>query len=270
MDKNDGIYEIKGGFNVLSEFYDSDELNFFLDSSKLMVNELKLSGVKSILDLATGTGHTAFELSKKYTDSKIIGIDISESMLKKAEMKKSKNSNIEFKIHDIEALEFLEYKYDLITCSFGTYFIKDTVRLFKNVLQKLNRNGSFVLTCFAEESFMPFSVEYFANLREKGIIQNYPKDFSSLNEKYVSDLVIAGFSNVKTIDKRMQYKIKKAEEWWTVIWGTGFRSFLEELDYEDLEQFKSYHLEKIDEMLKRGTDTYNLNILIMIGEVNPC
>lgn len=258
-------FDVKGGFDELSEFYDSDELRFFLDSSKLMVKELDLTGVKNILDVATGTGHTAIEMAKIIPYGSITGIDISRSMLEKAEFKRGNLSNVEFKQHDMTFLELLYGKYDLITCSFGTYFAKDMVQFFKSVFDKLTEDGKIVLLNFAEESFMPYGMLFVKDLGKMGFFKEFPPSFSIQNRRCLDSLNMAKFENVKIIEKQLQYTIKNPAEWWKIIWGTACRSFLADLSLQDIEVFKDYHLKKIKTMIDEGINTYKVNILIIIG-----
>src|SRR5438046_2353233 len=81
-------------FDEISPHYDflNHLLSFGVDKywRKRVVNLLKKQNPKSILDVATGTGDLAIALTKTGAQS-IIGIDISEGMLKigRAKVKKA-------------------------------------------------------------------------------------------------------------------------------------------------------------------------------------
>lgn len=80
-----------------------------------------------ILDVATGTGDLAVMLSK-IPNSEIIGVDLSEEMLKRARLKKP---NIRFERGEAESLGFPDESFDAVTAGFGA-------RNFENLQQGLN------------------------------------------------------------------------------------------------------------------------------------
>jgi ubiquinone/menaquinone biosynthesis C-methylase UbiE len=258
-------FDVTGGFDELSQFYDSNELRFFLDSSKLMVKELDLTGVKNILDVATGTGHTAIELAKVLPNGNITGIDISQSMLEKAELKRRDLLNINFKKYNMECLASLGGKYDLVTCSFGTYFVKDIIHFFKSVSGKLNEDGQLAMLTFADQSFLPFNMFFLTDLDELGFIQKMPPLFATINNEYLHAINIAGLKKVKVIEKNLRYTIKTSAEWWRIVWGTAYRSFLTKLTAKNLAGFKEKHLKKVDTIISLGANTFEVNILIITG-----
>ncbi|WP_185868955.1 bifunctional demethylmenaquinone methyltransferase/2-methoxy-6-polyprenyl-1,4-benzoquinol methylase UbiE [Blattabacterium cuenoti] len=127
--------EIKNMFDHISYKYDfinhilSFGIDFFwrkkiiclLDKFNKEFNKGKK--IKSILDLATGTGDLAILLANKFDNAScIVGLDPSEKMLKKAE-KKIKNNFLEKKIRLIKGysqyIPFSNETFDAVTISFG-------------------------------------------------------------------------------------------------------------------------------------------------------
>ncbi len=80
-----------------------------------------------ILDVATGTGDLAVMLAK-IPNSDIIGIDLSDEMLKRARLKKP---TIRFELGEAESLNFPDETFDAVTAGFGA-------RNFENLQQGLN------------------------------------------------------------------------------------------------------------------------------------
>src|SRR5262245_49024930 len=68
----------------------------------------------SVLDVATGTGHTAFALSPHVAD--VIGIDLTPEMLKQAERLQEATSypNVTFRSADVHHLPFGDETFHLI------------------------------------------------------------------------------------------------------------------------------------------------------------
>jgi len=105
-----------------------------------------------VLDLCCGTGDLAFKL-KKYasSDTKLSGLDYSESMLNNAKKKASiKNiTNIEFFHADVSDMPFPNEFFDTIGISFAfrnlTYRNPHRGQFLEEIFRVLKSNGQFVI-----------------------------------------------------------------------------------------------------------------------------
>ena len=123
-------------FDNIAKTYDS--LNNLLSLKihvlwrKSAIKKIK-NNPKKILDIGTGTGDFAI-VAAKYTNAKIIGIDLSKKMIdvgKKKVLEKKLNTRITFKIADAEKLPFKKNSFDVITSGF-------VVRNFENMQKGLS------------------------------------------------------------------------------------------------------------------------------------
>lgn len=99
---------------------------------------------KSVLDVATGTGSLAIDLSK--SAEKVVGIDLSSKMLDVAE-KKRKNDNLSFVLMDASCMKFNDEEFDLVTISLGLHDMPLDIRtlVLKEVKRVLKRNGKLYI-----------------------------------------------------------------------------------------------------------------------------
>jgi phosphatidylethanolamine/phosphatidyl-N-methylethanolamine N-methyltransferase len=88
----------------------------------------------SVLDVATGTGSLAIELSE--TAAKVVGIDLSEDMLNVAKKKPCKE-NLSFLQMDACHMAFEDASFDIVTISLGLHDMPLVVR--SKVLQESQR-----------------------------------------------------------------------------------------------------------------------------------
>ena len=126
--------QVANMFNTISPQYDF--LNHLLSGGidiiwrKKAIKLLQNKGIKTMLDIATGTGDFAIE-ALKINPEKIVGVDISEGMLSVG-IEKIKKMGLEKTIQlqkgDSEKLPFSDNSFDAVIVSFG-------VRNFEN-LQK--------------------------------------------------------------------------------------------------------------------------------------
>ena len=103
-------------FSRWAPVYDVFEL-ILSDIRKEMTKEINPTG-KLVLDVATGTGSLAIDLS--ITANKVIGIDLSSRMLEMAE-KKRKKENLSFLLMDASNMEFKDEEFDAVTISLGLH-----------------------------------------------------------------------------------------------------------------------------------------------------
>ena len=121
--------KIAGQYDLLNRF-----LTFGIDNiwRKIAVKKIK-NNPKNVLDIATGTADLAI-ITAKFTNAEIIGLDISDQMLKVGKEKITKNkldSRIKLINGDAENLSFNNETFDAITVGFG-------VRNFENLEKGLN------------------------------------------------------------------------------------------------------------------------------------
>ena len=128
--------QVKQMFNKIAGQYDflNRFLTFGIDNiwRKIAVKKIK-NNPKNVLDIATGTADLAI-ITAKYTNAEIIGLDISDQMLKVGKEKITKNkldSRIKLINGDAENLSFNNETFDAITVGFG-------VRNFENLEKGLN------------------------------------------------------------------------------------------------------------------------------------
>ena len=128
--------QVKQMFNKIASQYDflNRFLTFGIDNiwRTIAVKKIK-NNPKNVLDIATGTADLAI-ITAKYTNAEIIGLDISDQMLKVGK-EKITNKNLDSRIKlingDAENLSFNNETFDAITVGFG-------VRNFENLEKGLN------------------------------------------------------------------------------------------------------------------------------------
>ena len=124
-----------------------------------------------ILDLATGSGDVAFELSRALPAAKrIVGMDFCQPMLDQAEKKKltappRRYANVTFRQGDALALPLPDASFDAVTISFGLRNLADRPRGLREMRRVLRPGGRLFVLEFSQPSpwFRSF---YFFYLRK--------------------------------------------------------------------------------------------------------
>jgi demethylmenaquinone methyltransferase / 2-methoxy-6-polyprenyl-1,4-benzoquinol methylase len=153
--------QVASMFNNISHKYDL--LNHLLSAGiditwrKKAIGMLKKEHPKLILDIATGTGDFAIEaLSLK--PEKVIGVDISEGMLKVGKDKITKaglSSQIELMAGDSENLQFSSNNFDAVIVAFGVRNFEDLERGLQEMHRVLKKGGTVVILEFSKPEKFP-------------------------------------------------------------------------------------------------------------------
>jgi len=148
---------------------------------------------KSVLDVATGTGSLAFELSN--SAEKVIGIDLSSKMLDVAE-KKRRNDNLSFLQMDASRMNFDDEEFDLVTISLGLHDMPLEIRtlVLEEAKRVLKRDGEL------------FIFEY--DLPKNNLLGSISSRLINIYEsKYYLDFIKSDFDNyLNTLGFKMEKK----------------------------------------------------------------
>jgi demethylmenaquinone methyltransferase/2-methoxy-6-polyprenyl-1,4-benzoquinol methylase len=168
---------------------------------------------RTILDIATGTGDFAIE-AMKLDPEKVVGVDISEGMLKLGVEKVKKlglDHKIELKKGDSENLAFPDNSFDAVTVGFGVRNFEDLDKGIADIFRVLNKNGTLVVLEFSKPRKFPIKqlYKFYSRFITPTIGKLFSKDSSAYSylpesvnafpdgEDFLNVLKKAGFSATK-------------------------------------------------------------------------
>jgi SAM-dependent methyltransferase len=120
----------------------------------IILNEFNPKEQSIILDVGSGTGHHVAQLSQNKNVQRVIGIDVSPSMIKKA---KENYPQLHFKQGDVlNNMLFNRETFTHIVCLYFTiYYIKDKASFFRNTNTWLMSGGFLILHLVEPYKFDP-------------------------------------------------------------------------------------------------------------------
>lgn len=184
-------------FDNISKEYDSLNrvISFGIDIKwrNKVVDIIGKTNPKTVLDIATGTGDLAINLTKTSAD-KIIGLDISDGMLEVGRQKiaKSKLQNrIEMVLADSEKIPFEDNTFDAITVAFGVRNFEHLEKGLSEILRVLKPGGTFVVLETSVPTKSPYKqgYQFYSTKILPTIGSVFSKDKSAY--KYLSDSAAA-------------------------------------------------------------------------------
>ena len=148
--KSSNFLHIKNIFESISSEYDfMNDLMTFKNHSKWkkeIAEIAKYSSPEKILDVATGTGDIAINLSK-IKGSKIEGVDVSGNMLKIARKKidELKINNIVLKTCEAENLVFEDNHFDIVSIGYGVRNFSNLEKGLSESYRVLKKDGKLII-----------------------------------------------------------------------------------------------------------------------------
>ncbi len=158
--------QVRNMFNSIAHRYDF--LNHFLSFGvdfywrRRVLRIVKRLKPATILDIATGTGDLAI-LAAKAGPEKIIGVDLSASMLEVGKEKvfyKKLSGLIDMQIGDAENLDFEDDSFDLAMVAYGVRNFENLEKGLREIYRVLKPGGAFVVLEFSSPRRFPLKQLY--------------------------------------------------------------------------------------------------------------
>ena len=135
----------KEQFNKQAKFYSSSKTFSTGESLDILSKLISKKSFKYGLDIGTGAGFAAFELSKYCQE--VEATDISEGMINEAKkiMKERKIINLNFNLMPAESLNFSDSIFDIITCRTAAHHFLDVEKFCYESKRVLKNDGEIII-----------------------------------------------------------------------------------------------------------------------------
>jgi demethylmenaquinone methyltransferase/2-methoxy-6-polyprenyl-1,4-benzoquinol methylase len=211
--------QVEQMFDNISGNYDglNRVISFGIDLKwrRKVIEMVKKTNPKYILDVATGTGDLAIAMADSDAE-KIIGLDISAGMLQVGKdkiQKKKLNKRIEMVQADSENLPYPDHTFDAITVAFGVRNFENLEKGLSEIYRVLSPGGIFVVLETSVPTKFPFKQGYrvYSNYVLPTIGKLFSKDKSAyqylsesasvfpFGEKFNNILRKTGFTDVENL-----------------------------------------------------------------------
>ncbi len=191
-------------FDKVARRYDSLNTFFSMGMDRLWRRRLAkaISGSKTVLDIATGTGEVAIETVDVLPEARVFGVDPSSEMLLLARKKivsRGLSERISLARSRAEELPFKDGSFDAVTIAFGIRNTVDPALSLSEMRRVLRPGGKAAVLEFAiprQKLFAPLYLFYFKN-----ILPLVGSIFGTKSEyKYLSDSTSAFPQREKFLD----------------------------------------------------------------------
>lgn len=249
MDEKQAVTQV---FDLVAKKYDNVSLQFFSLCASKIIDYAEIKPNQKILDIATGTGVVAMAAAPLLKGKgRVQAIDLSVNMINQAQQKLQLAGidNVDFHVMDAENLEFKSNYFDLITCSYGLFFIPNMSAALKSWLRVLKPGGQLIFTSFAPPAFQPLSDVFINNLADYNIFPPVPRWLQLAEEDLCKKILTDnGFEKPQVRQTQLGYHLAEFNHWWEVIQSAGYRGLYEQLPEEYRTEFKAKHRKAIDKL----------------------
>ncbi len=189
------IFSQRAAFYVTSATHtDKKVLDRVVELAKPQISDLAL-------DIATGTGHTAFALAPHVRE--VIATDITVEMLIEGRKLKADRSirNIDFRLADAHDLPFDDQTFDIVTCRRSAHHFIDVNKAIAEMKRVLKVGGRLVIDdrSVAEDDFVDMTMNRLDWLHDESHIRQYR------SSEWEHMLIEAGF-NVEVVEPYTQHR----------------------------------------------------------------
>jgi len=200
----DSIKRIYAGY---SNVYDALFKRFFYPRIKHAINYMDIKPGERVLDVGVGTGLSLGEYPKT---SRVVAVDLSFEMLKKAKEKVGKNRLGHIKVLNMDAMNiaFRDDSFDKVFISHVVTVVPDPYRLMSEVRRVCKKGGQVVI------------VNHFKSSNK--IVELVEKLINPVCKKigWRSDLCLNEFIRRSGLNVRQKYMLKKLD-FWHILFATN-------------------------------------------------
>jgi ubiquinone/menaquinone biosynthesis C-methylase UbiE len=160
----------------------------------------------TVLDVATGAGHTAVRIAPHVAG--VVAIDLAPEMIERTrELAQQRGvANLAARVMDVESLEFADGQFDAVTCRIAPHHFTDIARALGEIHRVICPGGRFVVedSCVPVDPLLDLYLNDVERLRD-------PTHLRSFNEpEWRAMLEAAGFTIAVVIHLR---KVHVIEDW---------------------------------------------------------
>jgi ubiquinone/menaquinone biosynthesis C-methylase UbiE len=141
------LVEIKETYDKTAEEYDRLLTPCRMCQFLTLIHELNLKGNEKVLEVGCGPGALSIEIGKLLQNGEVIGVDLSENMVKLASAKarKLELKNVDFAMGNALNLQFPNESFDVVVTSQLLHWIPDVPRFLSEIWRVMHIGGKLGL-----------------------------------------------------------------------------------------------------------------------------
>jgi ubiquinone/menaquinone biosynthesis C-methylase UbiE len=235
-------------YNAAADFYDASPLSFWDYFGRRTIELASLPIGSQVLDVCCGAGASALPAAEAVGPTgNVIGVDLAKKLLELAREKAAQRGlrNIKFEVGDMLSLRFPAASFGAVVCVFGIFFVPDMAMAVRELWRCVRPEGQLAVTTWGQNFFEPANSAFWRSIKE--VRPDLHKSFNPwdrINNQASLNAILkeGGVDSPKIIAEGRLHPINSAEEWWTILLGSGYRGTIEQLNPSERERVKEANL----------------------------
>jgi ubiquinone/menaquinone biosynthesis C-methylase UbiE len=235
-------------YNAAADFYDASPLSFWDYFGRRTIELASLPIGSQVLDVCCGAGASALPAAEAVGPTgNVIGVDLAKKLLELAREKAAQRRlrNIKFEVGDMLSLRFPAASFDAVVCVFGIFFVPDMAMAVRELWRCVRPEGQLAVTTWGQNFFEPANSAFWRSIKE--VRPDLHKSFNPwdrINNQASLNAILkeGGVESPKIIAENRSHPIQSAEDWWTILLGSGYRGTIEQLNPSERERVKEANL----------------------------
>ena len=235
-------------YNAAADCFDATPLSFWDYFGRRTIELASLPIGSRVLDVCCGTGASALPGAESVGPTgHVIGVDLAKQLLELARSKAIQRNlgNIEFEIGDMLSMRFPPASFDAVVCVFGIFFVPDMSKAVNELWSRIRPGGKLAVTTWGPNFCRPANDAFWRSI--KNVRPDLHKGFnpwdridSPASLRGIFDQARIASPNITREDRL--HPINSAEDWWTIVLGSGYRGTIEQLDLAERQKVKEANL----------------------------
>jgi ubiquinone/menaquinone biosynthesis C-methylase UbiE len=235
-------------YNAAADFFDASPLSFWDYFGRRTIEVASLPSGSRVLDVCCGTGASALPAAEAVGPTgNVMGIDLAKQLLESARTKaiQRRLGNIEFEVGDMLSMRFPVASFDAVVCVFGVFFVPDMSKAVSELWNRIRPGGKLAVTTWGPNFFEPANDAFWCSI--KSVRPDLYKGFNPWDRiddpaslRKIFDE--AGVASPKIVAEKRLHPIKSAEDWWSIVLGSGYRGTIEQLNLAERQKVKEANL----------------------------
>jgi ubiquinone/menaquinone biosynthesis C-methylase UbiE len=235
-------------YNAAADFFDASPLSFWDYFGRRTIELASLPSGSRVLDVCCGGGASALSAAEAVGPrGNVIGVDLAKQLLESARTKaiQRRLGNIQFEVGDMLSMRFPVASFDAVVCVFGIFFVPDMAIAASELWNRIRPGGKLAVTTWGPNLFEPANDAFWRSIKD--VRPDLYKGFNPWDR--IDDLATlrkildeGGVASPKITAENRLHPIQSAEDWWTIVLGSGYRGTIEQLTLAERQKVKKANL----------------------------
>jgi ubiquinone/menaquinone biosynthesis C-methylase UbiE len=247
--------------NAAADHFDDAPLAFWDRYGRRTVERLELAEGALVLDAGCGSGASALPAAERVGPSgQVIGVDLAEGLLRLAEAKARRADlrNVEFRCGDMGALGFEDGRFDAVVCVFAIFFVPNMEAQVAELWRMVRPGGRLAITTWGPRFLEPASAIWWESVaRERPHLQRSFSPWERINEPDALRRLLegGGVAEATVIAEDGRQELRRPEDWWSIVLGSGYRWTVEQMDPATVERVREANIRGVRERVIAAVET---------------